>query len=259
VTQAPTRRQRLRTATTLEIKQAARRLLETGGPTAISLRAIARDLGMSAAALYRYFPSLDALVLAVGDDVYAELHDEVAAARRPEQTPAEQLLAMITTFRRWALGHPAEFALILGNPIPGIGSLEAGCVHADQAGARFGRLFMEPYRRLWRDPTARGVSGASPASAVRPEGFDRFFHLYPDELPEDAVLTFMGGWIRLYGVLAMEVFGHLKWALDDMTPLIRAELAAFFAQLGLDVPAAAEELIRLPDHDREGRPDDRED
>src|SRR6266516_370540 len=94
VTEAPTRRERLRTATLAEIKQAARQLVVRHGPTAISLRAIGRELGMSAPALYRYFPSLEALVMAVCSDVYDELRDAVTAAGQATTGPAEQLLAM---------------------------------------------------------------------------------------------------------------------------------------------------------------------
>src|SRR2546429_9816916 len=77
-TAVPTRRERHRNATLKEIKQVARRLVVDSGPTAISLRAIARELGMSAAALYRYFPSLEA----PGADDASECFDELSAAAR---------------------------------------------------------------------------------------------------------------------------------------------------------------------------------
>ena len=70
---SPSRRERIRTATVAEIKALARRLLVGGGLAAISLRAIARDMGMTAPAIYRYFPSLDALVAELTEDLYDEL------------------------------------------------------------------------------------------------------------------------------------------------------------------------------------------
>src|SRR5215475_4645 len=82
VTQAATRRERLREGTVADIKRTARELLVYGGPSAISLRAIARTLGMSAAALYRYFPSLEALVMELAGDLYDELRKAVTAAAR---------------------------------------------------------------------------------------------------------------------------------------------------------------------------------
>src|SRR4051812_11021362 len=84
----PSRRERQRSATVHEIRRAARRLLTERGPHAISLRVIARELGMSAAALYRYFPSLEALVADVCADVYDELRDTVAAAGAEAEAPA---------------------------------------------------------------------------------------------------------------------------------------------------------------------------
>src|SRR6476661_94588 len=90
----PTRRERLRTATVAEIKDLARRLLVSGGPTAISLRAIARDMGMTAPAIYRYFPSLDALVQEVVEDLYNEARLAIEAVRDAAAPPAEQLIEM---------------------------------------------------------------------------------------------------------------------------------------------------------------------
>src|SRR5258705_7881123 len=81
MTPTPTRRERLRTATVAEIKDHGRRLLTNGGPTAISLRAIARDMGMTAPAIYRYFPSLEALVHELTEDLYDELRENIEAAR----------------------------------------------------------------------------------------------------------------------------------------------------------------------------------
>src|SRR5882672_12208641 len=82
-----TRRERLRTATVAEIKSLARRLLMAGGPHAFSLRAIARDMGMTAPAIYRYFPSLDALVAELAEDLYDELREATEAAGQGEAEP----------------------------------------------------------------------------------------------------------------------------------------------------------------------------
>ena len=103
----------------------------TTGPTSISLRAIARELGMSAAALYRYFPSLEALVAEVCADVYDELRAAVTAAGRDEPSAAGQLMAMARGFRRWSIGHPQEFGLLFGTPVPGVAEMEDGCESAD--------------------------------------------------------------------------------------------------------------------------------
>src|SRR5918994_5122961 len=118
---APTRRERLRTSTLAEIKQHARRLLVEGGVEAISLRAIARDMGMTAPAIYRYFPSLDALVEAMAGDIFDELRDVVVAARTAAGPGGvHQIQAMARAFREWSVAHRPEYTLILGNPLPGL-------------------------------------------------------------------------------------------------------------------------------------------
>lgn len=94
------RRERVREATVTEIKQAAHGQLVAGGPTAISLRAIARDLGMTAAALYRYFPSLDALVEELCADCYDQLTESVTKARDSAPDPTFRSAGLASTSSR---------------------------------------------------------------------------------------------------------------------------------------------------------------
>jgi|SRR5580658_4804632 AcrR family transcriptional regulator len=101
------RRERLRRQMTDEIIGTARLLLEKDGPSAISVRAIARQVGVTAPAIYRYFPSLDALVSALSESVISELCAAVESAR-------DQPGGMALQFRGWALDHPASFRFALG-------------------------------------------------------------------------------------------------------------------------------------------------
>lgn len=211
----PSRRDQRRTATVAEIKLAARQLVIDGGPGAISLRAISRALGLSPAALYRYFPSLEALVADVRGDVYDEIRETVAGERNRYAEPREQLIAMARSFRSWSLANPAEFALVFGNPIPGVQEAE-GCPSPDHPGARFGAVFMVPFVRVWRDkgePVPAGV-------------LDAFVEVHGDLLPPGAAWDYLASWTRLYGLVAMEVFGHLRWAMPEhMEALFESELA----------------------------------
>jgi AcrR family transcriptional regulator len=225
VTQAPTRRDRLREGTLSDIKRAARELLVYGGPSAISLRAIARTLGMSAAALYRYFPSLEALVREVAGDLYDELRGAVTAAGADESDPAAKLLAMARAFRAWGLSHPAEFALIFGNPVPGVAELEDDCLSPDHPGALLGAAFQEPFVALWNSGPGAGTPAPDLGSSTAP------MLAMHDDLPPGALAAFLAAWTRLYGLVAMEVFGHLRWAVTDVGPLFESELAGFLRQL----------------------------
>lgn len=235
MTAIPTRRERLRTATVAEIKSLGRQLLRLGGCTAISLRAIARDMGMTAPAIYRYFPSLDALVHELTEDLYDELREAIETARdtAPADDPTAQLTTMARAFRRWSIGHPTEFELIFGNPVPGVAEFEAACDSPDHAGARVGAPFLEALTRLWRQspfptPPAEMIERILGPSL---EPYHATHDASPDHLPIEVVYVFLSSWTRLYGIVAMEVFGHLRWALTSMEPLFEIELAAFVAQL----------------------------
>ena len=219
-----TRRERLRTATVAEIKEFARQLLVAGGPPAISLRAIARAMGMTAPAIYRYFASLDALVAELTEDLYAELTAAVEAARTPEQTTVDQLVEMARAFRQWSLAHPAEFGLLFGNPVPGVVQFEEDCVGPDHAGARFGAPFLEAFATLYasRDVTSRGLTE---------EQFAPFTAASGVALPPPVVHAYLAAWARLYGLVALEVFGHMRWALADTSALFEVQLAAFVDEL----------------------------
>ena len=237
MTQAATRRGRLRESTVADIKQTARELLVYGGPSAISLRAIARTLGMSAAALYRYFPSLEALVLEVAGDLYNELRAVVTAAAEQAGTgtgtgpgdgdPAARLAAMARAFRGWSRAHPAEFALMFGNPVPGVAELEDDSLSPDHPGALLGAAFLEPFVALWRSGSAPHRPAPDLGTSTAP-----LLGVHGENLPAGALAAFLAAWTRLYGLIAMDVFGHLRWAVTDVEPLFEAELAAFLRELG---------------------------
>ncbi|MEV0728982.1 TetR/AcrR family transcriptional regulator [Polymorphospora sp. NPDC050346] len=222
----PTRRERLRTATVTEIKEGARRLLRAGGPPAISLRAIARDMGMTAPAIYRYFPSLDALTAALAGDLYDEVRTTVEAARDAAGAdPLAQLLDMARAFRRWAVTHPDEFTLIMGQPAGGTGASEAACADAGHPGARLGATFLRQLTVLWERAPFGAPAGEALERSLAPL---RSRH---GEVPAEVAYLFLAAWTRLYGLVAMEVLGHLGWAVTDPEPLFEAELASLADQL----------------------------
>jgi AcrR family transcriptional regulator len=224
-TATPNRRARLRTATSAEIKDTGRRLLVTGGPAAVSLRAIAREMGMTAPAIYRYFTSLDALVLAIVTDLFEELRAavEATAAGHAGAPPLERVAHMARAFRRWSLAHPAEFALMFGSPVPGV---TPPCSPASEAGARFGETFFT----VLGEHLAQHPPPAEP-DAVDPALFQPYLDTFGDRFPLPVVYLFVASWTRLYGIVAMEVFGHLQWAMTDIEPLFERELSRTLAQL----------------------------
>ena len=124
--QAPRRRDRVRAATTAEIKQTARRILVAEGPDAVSLRAIAREMGMTAPALYRYFGSHEELIKHVIADIFTELTSGIRGAIASADAESggdmtAKVLAACWEFRRWSLSHPREFELMLAEMAPMVG------------------------------------------------------------------------------------------------------------------------------------------
>jgi AcrR family transcriptional regulator len=230
------RRERLRAATLDEIKQTARRRLVADGPAAISLRAVARDLGLTAAALYRYFPSLDALVEELCADLYLELSEAIVAARdtagraAPED-PAAPLVAACRAFRRWSVAHPAEFALMFGSPLPGVADFDMECaVH--RAGLSFSTAFLDAFVALWQARPAPSVTAPDLAADAQLAAVAGPLVAAAGEvLPPEALRMYLSGWTRLYGIVALEVFGHLRWAVTDVEPLFEAEVAGYLDAL----------------------------
>jgi AcrR family transcriptional regulator len=233
------RRDRVRADTVREIKETARRVLVEQGGEGFALRAIAREMGMTAPALYRYFASREELVEHVVGDLYEELGRYLEAARDAAQpaTPAVQLLETSRAFRTWATAHHQEFGLLFGSAgdsivdpaSPGRGPDKGP---AQLAAARFGGIFAALVAQIYRaGPFPVPDEGdLDPALAGQLREWSARF---PVELPLGVVHVFLSCWIRLYGLVAMEIFGHLKFALDDAGPMFEAELRALGNLLGV--------------------------
>src|SRR5215207_3373039 len=102
----PTARERVRAEITAEITDAARRQLAEVGAAALSLRAVARELGMASSAVYRYFPSRDELLTRLIIDGYDALGAVAEHADDPAAPPEERWLSVCRATRAWALAHP---------------------------------------------------------------------------------------------------------------------------------------------------------
>jgi AraC-like DNA-binding protein len=253
VVQAPSRRDRVRAATTEEIKQTARRLLVELGPDAVSLRAIAREMGMTAPALYRYFGSHEDLIGHVVADIFNEIADDIRAAI--ETAAAEsggdvtaKLVAACHEFRRWSLAHRAEFGLLFGTPLPAV---EAVMDREDVIAAcamKFSGTFFTLFLDLWRRHPFAVPADDELDPGLR-EQLIRYRHSLDIDLPLGAVFTFLWCWIRLYGIVSLEVFEHLHFALDDAAPLFELTLAELASMLGLNYSPAPTPPAQGPSSD----------
>ena len=229
------RRERVRDATTAEIKATARALLVSAGPGAVTLRATARRMGLTAPALYRYVASHEALVHGLVEDLLAELTGTLEAARDTvaPPDPVGRLMATCREFRRWSLAHPREFQLLFASTAEGPPPGHEGPPGSDLS---FGAVFLGVFVEIWQDrPFAAPPVEALPADLVDQLG--RFSAAVAATMPPAAglplgvLMAYLSGWVRLYGAVTIEVFGHLGFALTDAEPMFEAMLADMRRQL----------------------------
>lgn len=240
--QALTRRDRVRAATIDEIKQTARRLLVAEGPEAVSLRAIAREMGMTAPALYRYFSSHEDLLRHVIADMFSEIASDIRAAMAAEAAAGGDLPGKLVVasreFRRWSLNHTAEFGLLFGTPLPALAAVQESHDVAADCAQEFSGVFFGLFDELWRKRPfpVPGDEDIDPALRVQ---LQHYREVLRADLPLGAMVTFLRCWVRLYGMVALEVFGHLHFALEDASPMFEWTLSELAALLGLESPPPA--------------------
>jgi AcrR family transcriptional regulator len=242
---SPSRRDRLRAATIEEIIATARRLLVKDGPEAVSLRAIAREMGMTAPGLYRYFGNHEELVRYLTASIFTELgndiHQAIEAAEPAATGPGDAMRAKLTVkmvaacreFRRWSLNHRSEFALLFGVPLPGLDDGRYDI--ADECNLAFAGTFFTLFVELW-DKTPFAVPADEQIDPGLRGQLDRYRAALGTSIPLGAVLTFLRCWTVLYGAVAMEVFGHMRFALADPAPMFEITLGDLAALVGLSYP-----------------------
>ena len=225
-----------RTLSPEAVTTAARTELAQHGAAGLSLRGTARRLGVSAPALYHYFPSLDDLVTAVVREILVDLRNVLDVAERdcPHAEPGEQVLAVCLAFRDWALSNPVDFQLAFEGPLPGYRPPQ----HISDAAAR------EPFLGLFgifARAHAAGAMRVPQEYADVPESIAAELTRWRAEagldLPDDLICVIVSGWSRLHGLVALEMFGQSPGIVGDAGSFFEYDLRAF-AQ-GLRMPLRA--------------------
>ncbi|WP_156724602.1 TetR/AcrR family transcriptional regulator [Streptomyces apocyni] len=223
-------RERARIEVTAAIKDEARRQLAAEGAARLSLRAVARELGMVSSALYRYFPSRDALLTALIVDAYDAVGEAAEAARAATRgaAPAQRWVAVCEATRGWALAHPHEYALIYGSPVPGY------TAPRDTVGpaSRVGLVLISLVRDAHLGP---GLATARLPEAVRPEAERAAADLAPD-LPPAAVVAMIAAWSQLFGLISFEVFGQFNRVVEDRAVFFAHSATQLAHSVGLVSP-----------------------
>ncbi|WP_328540193.1 TetR/AcrR family transcriptional regulator [Streptomyces sp. NBC_00344] len=201
-TPPPDRRERLREQTRREAKDIALGQLARTGPSGISVNAIAKAMGMTGPALYRYFANRDELLTALVADAYTDLagalSHAVAVTPATDKDPAAGLRAFAHAWRGWAREHPDRYLLIYGTPIPGYTAPPATTVIAQ----RMMQTALEACAGL--DPAEATLTAERPPTHSRA----------------------LRGWTRLHGLVSLEIEGHFNGMDLDVDQLFADEVDA---------------------------------
>lgn len=253
-------RERARIEVTAAIKDEARRQLAAEGAAKLSLRAVARELGMVSSALYRYFPSRDELLTALIVDAYdsvgeaaehayrravAETADAPApgrpAATKPAATkpptsdsalasarPGAHLarwVAVACAVRDWALTHPHEYALIYGSPVPGYTAPQVTIGPASRVPLVLMAVVEDAQRQ-------EGLALPPLAEELRPEA-ERLAADFAPGLPPAVVAPFVAAWSQLFGLLSFEIFGQFNHVVEAREVFFRQAVTELARTVGL--------------------------
>lgn len=214
------------------IKTAAWGQMARYGTAGLSLRGIARRLGVTAPAIYNYFGRLEDLITALIVDAFTTLAEtmETADAEVTSDHPYDHIMALCLTYRAWAMEHPVHFQLIYGNPIPGYYAPEELTIPLAR------RPFLGMFRWFGRAHQAGELIVPAEYQAVpqaMAEGVAAWRGLSGLEVPDPLMGLLMSGWARIYGLTLLEMFHHLQPLVGDCATLYRYEITAFLQQMGL--------------------------
>lgn len=221
-------------ATSSAIKDTARQLMAEKGTAGLSLRAIARELDLTAPALYHYFASLDDLITALIVDAFTSQAEytrqaSVTAAARGH-SPCEQLFVAVLAYRQWALDHSTDFQLVYGNPIPGyVAPVAVTTPAAQKSGELFMALLLAAVRagEMTIPDAYRQVPPTVLAHYQTKFGLDQeaaqLFH----------VMNMV--WSMIHGMLALEIYNHAAPVVGDTNAFFEQAMRQFLATIGLAV------------------------
>ncbi|WP_157248012.1 TetR/AcrR family transcriptional regulator [Nonomuraea typhae] len=235
MTASRTARERVRAELTKEIADIARRQLATEGAGGLSLRAIAREMGMVSSAIYRYFPSRDDLLTTLIIDGYNALGEAVEQADAACD-PGDHLgrwLTVCHAVRDWALAHPHEYALLYGSPVPGYQA------PMDTVEARVRDTIV--FGRILTDAHAAGALSPPDVAPEPPSSLAHDAAAVRSVMPgvsDLVVFRALNAWTGLFGWVSFEVFGQFNNTLINRATAFEHTMRTSGGLMGLGSPAA---------------------
>ncbi len=214
-----------------KIVDLGRRQLIDHGAAGLSLRAIARDLGMVSSAVYRYVASRDELLTLLLVDAYADLADTVDRARDSEaELWSDDVVAIAHAVRRWAVAHPARWALIYGSPVPGY---HAPAERTVGVGTRVVGAFLDAVAAGIATGDIRLTNGA--VAQPMSSDFERIRQEFGFPGDDQVVAKCFLLWAGVVGAVSLEVFGQYGAdTLTDPEAVFDGQLQLLVGVLGRD-------------------------
>jgi AcrR family transcriptional regulator len=232
-------RARVRAELTREIKEAGRRQLAEQGTAGLSLRAIAREMGMASSAIYRYYPSRDELLTALIIDSYESVGRAATAAENAVDRSAtlSRWLATANAVRRWALAAPQEWALIYGSPVPGYRAPTDTIDPAVIVPLLIIRIVSDAHPDADHDLGARPTRPAPPVSPPMPASVQSDLEALAAQLDQPLTAHWLApttmAWTQLVGSISFELFGHLHNVIHDYPAYFEFQMQQIGAGLDL--------------------------
>jgi AcrR family transcriptional regulator len=236
---ARTARERARTELTREIKEEARRQLADAGANGLSLRAVARELGMVSSALYRYYPSRDDLLTALIIDAYDAIGEAAERAAVTPGAPArDRWAAACHAIRDWARSHPHEYALIYGSPVPGYRAPQSTVGPASRVPlALVGLVAAAAASGELADPETAAPGALDPrgpvGAALAAQATELSAALGLTEVPPQGLVGAVIAWTQLFGMISFELFGQFVGSFDPADALFDRAVRQLAALAGL--------------------------
>jgi AcrR family transcriptional regulator len=222
-----TARQRVHQAVRADIVAEARRQLAQTGAASLSLRAVARGLGMAPSAMYRYFASRDELLTALIVEGYDSLGEVAEHAASSGGTAAQRLTSVCRAIRSWAVEHPHEYALLYGTPVPGYRAPELTVDPASRVTGVLAGIVRDAHQAGELEPAKIPPLPAAMAAQARPVA-----QAVMPGIPLPVVARSLVVWGFLFGQISFELFGRMEGIISNGDVLFDFAITTMLDMLG---------------------------
>ena len=215
-------------AVSADIAAEARRQLAEVGAGALSLRAVARELGMASSAMYRYFPSRDDLLTALIVEAYDTLGEVAESAAATRGSALVRWQTVCRSIRRWALDHPHEYVLLYGSPVPGYHAPPVTLAPTSRVTLALANLIADAHRAGELEPDDGPALPRTVAAQVKPVA-----ELAMPGVPLATVAQALLVWAQLFGQISFELFDRFGGIVEQPEVLFEHAVMTMARQLGM--------------------------